>query len=141
MRRNKADIVAFLCTWCAYGGADRAGVEHRCIPEGIRVVRVPCSGAIEPQLVLTAFASGAAGVMILACHPGDCHYESGNRRALQRNLLLRRLLEQLGIESERMLFDYVSLTEGERFAELASCMTDRLALLDKETRYDESEDA
>lgn len=129
MKRNKPDIVAFLCTWCAYGGADRAGAEHRCIPDGIRVVRVPCSGAVEPRLVLSAFESGAAGVMILACHPGDCHYSDGNRRSLQRYLLLRRLLGELGIEHERLLFDHVSSTEGERFAELACRMTAQVAQL------------
>ena len=127
MNEHKPDIIAFLCSWCAYGGADRAGADHRPVPEGIRIVRVPCSGVIEPQLVLTAFESGAAGVMILACHPGDCHYSDGNRRALQRHLILRRLLGQLGIEPERLMFDYVSSTEGARFAELACRMTEQVA--------------
>jgi len=130
LKLHNSDIVAFLCSWCAYGGADRAGTEHRRIPDVIRVVRVPCSGTVDPQLVLTAFAKGAAGVMILACHPGDCHYHGGNRQSLRRQLLLRRLLGQFGVEPERLLFDYVSSTEGVRFAALANSMAERLAKLD-----------
>jgi coenzyme F420-reducing hydrogenase delta subunit len=111
-------IVAFLCSWCSYAGADRAGTARLALPASVRVVRLPCSGRLEPELVLETLADGAEGIVTLACHPGDCHYRDGNSRALQRQIMLEQLLQQLGVEPERLVFDYVSSHEGERFTEI-----------------------
>jgi F420-non-reducing hydrogenase iron-sulfur subunit len=108
-------IVGFLCTWCSYAGADKAGGMQVPYPPNVQVIRLMCSGRVDPQFVLSAFEKGADGVIILACHPGDCHYKEGNCRALQRHGMLRLMLEQLGIERERCRLDYVSAGEGEKF--------------------------
>lgn len=108
-------IVGFLCNWCSYAGADKAGGAQTPYPPNVDVVRVMCSGRVDPQFVLQAFQEGADGVVILACHPGDCHYKEGNYRAAQRHRLLLRVLRQFGIKPERCRFDYVSAGEGEKF--------------------------
>lgn len=113
-------IVAFLCNWCSYTGADKAGSNQLPVPAELSVVRVMCSGRVEPGQVLDAFAAGADGVMVLACHPGDCHYKHGNLRAGCRAGLLSKLLIQMGVAPERFCFDYVSAAEAEKFAQLAS---------------------
>jgi F420-non-reducing hydrogenase iron-sulfur subunit len=115
-------IVGFLCNWCSYAGADKAGASQTPYPPNVSVVRVMCSGRVDPQFVLDAFHQGADGVMILACHPGDCHYKEGNYRAVQRHRILLRLLEQFGIEKERCNFDYVSAGEGEKFVRVITEM-------------------
>lgn len=109
-------IVGFLCNWCSYAGADKAGTAQTPYAPNVMVVRVMCSGRVEPEFVMSAFEKGADGVIILACHPGDCHYKEGNYRAVQRQEILRRLLAQLGIEEERCRLDFVSAGEGEKFA-------------------------
>ncbi len=109
-------IVGFLCNWCSYAGADKAGTAQTPYAPNVMVVRVMCSGRVEPEFVMTAFAKGADGVLILACHPGDCHYKEGNYRAVQRHAILCRLLRQCGIEEERCRLDFVSAGEGEKFA-------------------------
>ncbi|MGD0093445.1 MAG: hydrogenase iron-sulfur subunit [Planctomycetota bacterium] len=111
-------IVAFLCNWCAYAGADKAGAAQVPFPPNVREIRVMCSGRVDPQFVLSAFEQGADGVLILGCHPGDCHYKEQNYRAIQRFRIVLALLEQFGIPAERCRFDYVSAAEGERFAKL-----------------------
>ena len=108
-------IIGFLCNWCSYAGADKAGAAQKPYSPNVSVIKVMCSGRIDPQFILEAFEKGADGVMILACHPGDCHYKEGNYRAVQRHRLLLRLLKQFGIEEERCRFDYVSAGEGDRF--------------------------
>ena len=108
-------IIGFLCNWCSYAGADKAGAAQKQYSPNVNVIKVMCSGRIDPQFILDAFQKGADGVMILACHPGDCHYKEGNYRAVQRHRLLLRLLKQFGIEEERCRFDYVSAGEGDRF--------------------------
>lgn len=108
-------IVGFLCNWCSYAGADKAGAQQTPQPSNVNVVRVMCSGRIDPQFVLKAFREGADGVLILACHPGDCHYKEGNYRASGRHRLLLRMLGQLGIPAERCRFDFVSAGEGEKY--------------------------
>ncbi len=108
-------IIGFLCNWCSYAGADKAGAAQKPYSPNVSVIKVMCSGRIDPQFILEAFKKGADGVMILACHPGDCHYKEGNYRAVQRHRLLLRLLKQFGIEEERCRFDYVSAGEGDRF--------------------------
>jgi F420-non-reducing hydrogenase iron-sulfur subunit len=119
-------IVGFLCNWCSYAGADKAGASQLPYPPNISVIRVMCSGRVDPQFVLEAFHKGADGVLILACHPGDCHYKEGNFRAAQRHRMLLRLLTQFGIEKERCNFDYVSAGEGEKFAKVMTEMVETI---------------
>ena len=111
-------IVAFLCNWCSYAGADLAGVSRIQYPPNVRVIRVPCSGRINPLFVIKALQSGADGVLVSGCHPGDCHYISGNLYARRKFALLKGLLEYVGIEPERVHFSWVSAAEGVRFAEI-----------------------
>ncbi len=122
-------IVGFLCNWCSYAGADKAGLAQKPYPANISLIRVMCSGRVEPEFVLEAFNNGADGVIVLACHPGDCHYKDGNVRALGRHELVVRLLEQLGIEKERFALRYVSASEGDRFVRLVEDMSDYLKKL------------
>ena len=111
-------IIGFLCNWCSYAGADKAGTSQTPYLPNVNIVKVMCSGRVDPQFVLKAFEKGADGVIILACHPGDCHYKEGNYRAVQRHRMLLRLLKQLGIEDERCRLDYVSAGEAEKFVEV-----------------------
>jgi F420-non-reducing hydrogenase iron-sulfur subunit len=122
-------VVGFLCNWCSYAGADKAGAAQLPCPSNLRIVRVMCSGRVDPQFVLKAYQKGADGVLILACHPGDCHYKEGNYRAAQRHRLLLRLLRQFGIGEERCRFDYVSAGEGEKFVNVATEMVNTLKRL------------
>jgi len=117
-------IVGFLCNWCSYAGADKAGTAQNPYPPNVGVIKVMCSGRIDPQFVMKAFEGGADGVIILACHPGDCHYKEGNYRAVQRYRMLIRLLKQFGIEEQRCRFDYVSAGEGDKFVNLITEMTE-----------------
>ena len=111
-------IVAFLCNWCSYAGADLAGVSRIQYPPNVRVIRVPCSGRINPLFVIKALQNGVDGVLVSGCHPGDCHYISGNLYARRKFALVKRLLEYVGIEPERVHFSWVSAAEGARFAAL-----------------------
>ncbi len=111
-------IVAFLCNWCSYAGADLAGVSRLQYPSNLRVIRVPCSGRINPLYILKALQQGVDGVLVSGCHPGDCHYISGNLVARRKFALLKNLLSYLGIEPERVQFSWVSASEGNRFAAL-----------------------
>ena len=113
-------IVGFLCNWCSYAGADKAGASQTSYPPNIRIIRVMCSGRVDAQFVLQAYREGADGVLILACHAGDCHYQEGNYRATQRHCILLQLLAQFGIEEGRCRFDYVSAGEGEKFVRVVS---------------------
>ncbi|WP_420264870.1 hydrogenase iron-sulfur subunit [Candidatus Magnetominusculus dajiuhuensis] len=121
-------IVGFLCNWCSYAGADKA---TRAYPPNVNVVRVMCSGRVDPQFILKAYKAGADGVLVLACHPGDCHYKEGNYKALARHRILLRVLAEHGIESARCRFDYVSASEGDRFIEIITEMTDAVRALGK----------
>ena len=116
-------IVAFLCNWCSYTGADLAGTSRTKYSESVRIVRVMCSGRIDPTFVLKAFREGADGVLISGCHPGDCHYHEGNYKALRRYHLLTPYLVQMGIEPERIRLEWVSASEGNRFAQIVDEMT------------------
>lgn len=113
-------IVAFLCTWCSYTGADTAGIARLKSPANIRSVRVPCSGRVSPELILRAFDGGADGVLVLGCHIGECHYDTGNHRAAKRIPILQSLLAFAGLEPERLRLDWVSASEGERFARITT---------------------
>ena len=119
-------IVGFLCNWCSYAGADLAGTSRIKYPPNVRVIRVMCSGRVEPALVLKAFACGADGVLIAGCHPGDCHYMEGNYKAARRIPLLKEMLKQFGIEEERVRLEWVSASEGDRFAAIVKDMTAKI---------------
>jgi len=110
-------IVGFLCNWCAYAGADLAGVSRIQYPPNLRIVRVMCSGRIDPVFILEALRNGADGVLVAGCHlPYDCHYISGNFKAQRRVTILKKLLEQFGIEPDRLKIEWVSASEGDRLA-------------------------
>jgi coenzyme F420-reducing hydrogenase delta subunit len=111
-------IVAFLCNWCSYAGADLAGVSRMQYPANVRIVRVPCSGRVDPLYIIKALQEGADGVLVSGCHPGDCHYISGNLVARRKFAMLKSFLGYLGIEPERVQFSWVSASEGGRFAAL-----------------------
>jgi coenzyme F420-reducing hydrogenase delta subunit len=111
-------IVAFLCNWCSYAGADLAGVSRFQYPTNVRIIRVPCSGRVDPLYIIKALQEGADGVLVAGCHPGDCHYISGNLFARRKFALLKNFLDYLGIERKRVQFSWVSASEGGRFAAL-----------------------
>ncbi len=114
----KPKIIAFLCNWCSYAGADLAGVSRIQYPPNIRIVRVPCSGRINPYFIIKSLTDGWDGVIISGCHPGDCHYISGNLVARRRFAILKVVLPFFGLEPDRVNFMWVSAAEGERFANL-----------------------
>lgn len=122
-------IVGFLCRWCSYAGADLAGTSRIKYPPNINTIRVNCSGRVDPTLILKALALGADGVLIAGCHPGDCHYTNGNVKTLRRFKLLQKMLDQFGIERERVRLEWVSASEGERFARVVSGMTEEIRSL------------
>jgi F420-non-reducing hydrogenase iron-sulfur subunit len=130
---HEPKLVAFLCNWCSYTGADLAGTSRTKYSESVRIIRVMCSGRIDPTFVLKAFREGADGVLISGCHPGDCHYHEGNYKALRRYHLLTPYLEQMGIEPERIRLEWVSASEGNRFAEIVDEMTENLRKLGPST--------
>ncbi|MBN2442014.1 MAG: hydrogenase iron-sulfur subunit [Spirochaetales bacterium] len=111
-------IIAFLCNWCSYAGADLAGVSRYQYASNVRIIRVPCSGRINPLFIIKALQEGADGVLVSGCHPGDCHYISGNLVARRKFALLKNYLAFIGIEPERVHFSWVSASEGNRFASL-----------------------
>lgn len=122
-------IVGFACNWCTYAGADLAGTSRLSYPPNITLIRVMCTGRIDMQHILAAFAQGADGVFIGGCHPGDCHYLSGNYKALARVTLVHRLLEQFGIDPGRLRLEWISAGEGTRFAEVITDFTEHVRRL------------
>jgi F420-non-reducing hydrogenase iron-sulfur subunit len=122
-------IVGFLCNWCSYTGADLAGTSRIHYKPNVRIIRVMCSARIDPTFVVKALADGADGVLICGCHPGDCHYAEGNYKAMRRYPLLKKMLGALGVEEERVRLDWVSASEGQRFADIVNDMTERLRAL------------
>lgn len=130
-------IVGLLCNWCSYQGADLAGTSRVKYAPNVRIVRVMCSGRVEPTFVLKAFQSGADGVLICGCHIGDCHYVDGNHKAARRIPLLKKMLIQLGIEEERVRLDWVSASEGGRFASIVNEMTEQVRKLGPFSRKNE----
>jgi len=113
-------IIGFCCNWCAYAGADLAGISRIQYPPNMRMIRVMCSGTIDPVYILEAFQKGADGVFIGGCHPGDCHYMTGNYKTMRKVALLKRLLSQLGISPQRLKLEWVSAAEGQRFAQVVT---------------------
>jgi F420-non-reducing hydrogenase iron-sulfur subunit len=123
-------IIGFLCNWCSYAGADLAGVSRIQYPPNIRIIRVMCSGRIDPAFVLEAFKDGADGVLVAGCHlPSDCHYISGNFKALRRIALLKKVLKDLGIEPERLRLEWISASEGDKFAMVVRSMVEDIKRL------------
>ena len=119
-------IVAFLCNWCSYTGADLAGTSRMKYSSNVRIIRVMCSGRIEPTFVLSSFQEGADGVLICGCHPGDCHYHEGNYKCLRRYHLLEKYIQQLGVNKDRIQLEWISASEGKQFAELADSFTEKI---------------
>ena len=122
-------ILAFLCNWCSYAGADLAGVSRIQYPPNIRVVRVPCSGRVNPIFILKALQNGFDGVLVSGCHPGDCHYISGNYVARRKFAVLKTLLDFIGLEPGRVRFSWVSAGEGEKFADVVTKVTEDIRKL------------
>ena len=122
-------IVAFFCNWCTYMAADLAGVSRMKYAPNVRIIRLMCSGRIDPQFILEAFARGADGVLIGGCHPGDCHYMEGNYKNLRRFKLLQRVLQGMGIEEERLRLEWISASEGEKLARVVNEMTEAVRRL------------
>lgn len=123
------NIIGFLCNWCSYAGADLAGTSRIKYPANIKSIRVMCSGRVDSVMVLEALKKGADGVLIAGCHPGDCHYQSGNYKTNRKIKLLKKLLEDMGIEPERVRFEYVSASEGQKFANVVKDFTEQLKKL------------
>jgi F420-non-reducing hydrogenase iron-sulfur subunit len=122
-------IVGFCCNWCSYAGADLAGVSRQQYPPNLRIIRVMCSGMVHPNLVIDALTKGADGVLICGCHIGDCHYLDGNVKAENRKEAIELMLEDFGIEPERFRLEWVSASEGPRFAEVVREMTETVRAL------------
>lgn len=127
--RFEPRIVAFFCNWCTYTAADLAGISRTKYAPNVRVVRVMCSGRVDPQFVLDAFAHGADGVLIGGCHPGDCHYQDGNCKTLRRVHLLRRLLADMGVERDRFRLEWISASEGDKVKTAVNDMVERVRAL------------
>ncbi|MFX0017588.1 MAG: hydrogenase iron-sulfur subunit [Promethearchaeota archaeon] len=129
-------IIAFLCNWCSYAGADLAGVSRIQYPSNIRIVRVPCSGRVNPFFIIKSLLRGWDGVVVSGCHPGDCHYVSGNLVARRRFAILQDLLNLFGIEPDRVTFMWSSASEGDRFATLIKKVTKNIKRLGPNKKFE-----
>jgi len=126
MKEREPKILAFLCNWCSYAGADLAGVSRIQYPPNVRVIRVPCSSRINPFFIVKALQQGIDGVLVAGCHPGDCHYISGNYVARRKFAIIKSFLEYIGIEKDRVQFTWISAAEGLRFAEVIKEVTEKV---------------
>lgn len=126
-------IVGFLCNWCSYAGADMAGTSRTTYPANIRIIRVPCSGRVDPLFIVKSFQQGADGVLLAGCHPGDCHYSEGNYYTRRRLSLLRPFLDYLGIDQDRLRLEWVSASEGKRWSQVVTEFTEQVAKLGPRT--------
>jgi F420-non-reducing hydrogenase iron-sulfur subunit len=122
-------ILGFLCNWCSYSGADLAGVSRVKSPPNIHVIRTMCSGRVDPTFVLKAFAMGADGVLIAGCHPGDCHYSEGNYKTMRRVTMLKQMLKVFGIDERRLRLEWISASEGEKYAKVSKDFTETVRSL------------
>lgn len=134
MEKWEPKIVAFLCHWCSYAGADLSGVSRMQYPPNVRIIRVPCAGRVNPLFIIKALQEGADGVLVSGCHPGDCHYQSGNLYARRKFIMLKKLLEYVGIEEGRVQFSCVSASEGGKFAELIKETVEEVKKLGPQTK-------
>ena len=128
-------IIAFVCTWCTYAGADLAGTSRLKYQPNIRVIKLPCTGRIDPHFIIKAFEQGADGVLVSGCHPGDCHYTSGNYHARRRFMMFRALMEFLGMDMERLQFSWVSAAEGAKWTKVVDSVVDVVRKLGPNTKY------
>jgi F420-non-reducing hydrogenase iron-sulfur subunit len=128
-KKYEPRILAFLCNWCSYAGADLAGVGRLQLPPTFRVVRVMCSSRVDPLFVLRAYLRGADGILLGGCHPGDCHYQRGNYFARRRFAMVKKMLQELGLEPERLRLSWVSASEGQRFRQVVTEFTEHLRKL------------
>lgn len=126
MNQFEPKIAAFLCNWCSYAGADLAGTSRMKYPPNVLPIRVMCSGRVDPLFVLEALRKGADGVLIAGCHPGDCHYQTGNYKMRRRIILLKKMVEQFSIDPRRIRFEFVSASEGQKFASIITEFVDEL---------------
>lgn len=122
-------IIAFVCNWCTYAAADLAGTSRIQYPHNVRIIRLMCSGAVDPVYIMNALLEGADGVLIGGCHPGDCHYQSGNYKARRRVAMLKTILKDLGIPEQRVKLKWISASEGRLFADTITEMVDDLKKL------------
>ena len=122
-------IVGFLCNWCSYTGADLAGTSRMKSAPNLRIIRVMCSGRVDPSFILRAFQLGADGILVAGCHPGDCHYQEGNFKAVRRVLLLKRVLREFGVDPRRLRLEWISAAEGEKFAKVSTEFTEEVRAL------------
>ena len=129
MKEFEPKILAFCCNWCAYAGADLAGTSRIQYPPNVRIVKVMCSGRVDPVAIISAFRKGADGVLVAGCHPGDCHYISGNEMAKARMDFLRGFLDEVGIDRERLRLEWIAGSEGGKFARVIQDMVDGIRRL------------
>jgi len=129
MTKFEPKIIGFLCNWCSYAGADLAGVSRIQYPPNVRVIRVMCSGRVDPVIILEMFANGADGVIVTGCHPGDCHYMEGNLYEERKIKMLKKLIALTGLEPERLRLEWVSASEGQRFAQIMTEFTEQVRKL------------
>ncbi len=122
-------IVAFVCNWCTYAGADLAGISRLQYPPNVKLVRLPCSGRVNPFYVVKALQEGADGVLVSGCHPGECHYLTGNLSARRKFAMLKNYLAYVGIEADRTLFTWISASEGEKFSKVIKGVTEKVRAL------------
>jgi len=133
-------ILAFLCNWCSYAGADLAGTSRKKYPANIRIIKIPCSGRIDPLLIVRALRVGFDGVLVSGCHPGDCHYQTGNYRARRRMSITKKFLEYMGVEPERLQASWVSASEGGKFAEVVTEITSDLKQISPNRLFSDERD-
>ncbi|MFP3945993.1 MAG: hydrogenase iron-sulfur subunit [Archaeoglobaceae archaeon] len=126
---SNSSIIAFCCSYCSYEAADRAGGLRKSYPQELKIIRVPCSGRIDLDHILRALENGAEGVLVLGCHPGDCHFKTGNKRAYSRYLLLKKMLKGAGIDEKRVKFDWISASEDEKFIKVVNDFVDTIKSL------------
>jgi len=128
-------IIAFVCTYCTYAGADLAGTSRLKYAPNVRIIRLPCTGRISPMFILKALQKGADGVLVSGCHPGDCHFTHGNYHARRRWMVFRSLLDFMGIQPERVIFSWISAAEGGKFADLINTVTEDIRKLGPFDQY------
>jgi F420-non-reducing hydrogenase iron-sulfur subunit len=133
-------ILGFLCRWCSYAGADLAGTSRKKYPANIRIIKIPCSGRIDPLLIVRALRLGFDGVLVSGCHPGDCHYQTGNYRARRRMAITKKFLEYVGVEPQRVQASWVSASEGGKFAEVVTEITNDLKQISPNRLFSDERD-
>ena len=131
-------IVAFLCNWCSYAGADLAGTSRKQYAPNIRIIKVPCTGRLDPIVLIKSFEMGADGILVSGCHPGDCHYRSGNYLARRRWMIFNEMLQFIGLEQDRVQFSWVSAAEGGKFVDVVNKITEDIKKLGPAKEYNAS---